>query len=237
MLSAVIVDDPETNIHLGNVNKESGGTTIPLLDLSDNLTILTRTGTSFPTTVSISPDDPLIGLVTSLVKTFYAITDPSNWKDYTQDTWNVNLPPAPLTTNNNDVWIFLVDGDTVGTIAGLTAPSNPDTGTVASTILPLGLDSSMPISADIPRVSGIGEVWVNTQFEATVGKNLLGTHADKPGTITVVNADDWSIERKLALPELGNERSTEIGHEFGYEPPPQSLGRRQKRGNLPDPVV
>ena len=219
MLSAVIVDDPETNIHLGNVNKDSGGTTIPLLDISDNLTILTRTGTSFPTTVSISPDDPLIGLVTSLVKTFYAITDPSNWKDYTQDTWNVNLPPAPLTTNNNDVWIFLVDGDAVGTIAGLTAPSNPDTGTLASAIIPLGLDSSMPISADVPQVSGIGEVWVNTQFEATVGKNLLGTHADKPGTITVINADDWSIERKLALPELGTNDPQRLATSLGMNNP------------------
>ena len=219
MLSAVIVDDPATNIHLGNVNREAGGTTIPLLDLSDNLTILTRTGTSFPTTVSVSPDDPLIGLVTSLVKTFYAITDPSNWKDYTQDTWNVNLPPAPLTTNNNDVWIFLVDGDTVGTIAELTAPSNPDTGTVASVILPLGLDSSVYISADVPSVSGIGEVWVNTQFEATVGKNLHGTHADKPGTITVVNADDWSIERKIALPELGTNDPQRISTNLGMNHP------------------
>ena len=219
MLSAVIVDDPATNIHLGNVNREAGGATIPLLDLSDNLTILTRTGTSFPTTVSISPDDPLIGLVTSLVKTFYGITDPSNWKDYTQDTWNVNLPPAPLTTNNNDVWIFLVGGDTVGTIAELTAPSNPDTGTVASTILPLGLDSSVYISADIPSVSGIGEVWVNTQFEATVGKNLHGTHADKPGTITVVNADDWSIERKIALPELGTNDPQRISTNLGMNNP------------------
>ena len=219
MLSAVIVDDPATQIHLGNVNKAAGGTTLPLLDISDSLTILTRTGTNFPTTVAVSPDDPLLPLVGSLVKTFYVITDPSNWKDYTQDTWSVDHPPAPLTTNSNDVWIFLVGGDTVGTIAGLTNPTNPDTGELASVILPLGLDSTMDIDATTPDVSGIGEVWVNTQFEATLGKNLLGTHADKPGTITVVNADDWSIERKLALPEIGTNDPQRLNPNFGLNHP------------------
>ena len=219
MLSAVIVDDPATSIHLGNVNKDSGGATLPLLDLSDSLTILTRTGTSFPTTVAVSPNDPLFPLVGSLVTTFYAITDPSNWKDYTQDTWNVNLPPAPLTTNNNDVWVFLVGGDTVSTAAGLMNPSNPDTGVAASVILPLGLDVSVPIAASKPTVSGIGEVWVNTQFEATVGKNLLGTHADKPGTITVVDAEDWSIERKISLPELGTNDPQQLNTNLGMNHP------------------
>ena len=219
MLSAVIVDDPSTQIHLGNVNKDSGGATIPLLDLSDSLTILTRTGTSFPTTVPMDPANPLFPLVGSLVKTFFAITDPANWKDYTQDTWTVSLPPAPLTTNNNDVWVFLVGGDTVSTIAELTNPTNPDTGELASVILPVGLDSSMSIDADVPSVSGIGEVWVNTQFESTVGKNLHGTHADKPGTITVVNTDDWSVERKIALPELGTNDPQRLNTNLGMNHP------------------
>ena len=219
MLSAVIVDDPETQIHLGNVNKASGGTTIPLLDLSDNLTILTRTGSSFPTEVPMDPTNPLFPLVGSLVKTFYVIVDPSNWKDYTQDTWNVSLPPAPLTTNSNDVWIFLVGEETVSTIAGLTAPSNPDTGELASVILPVGLDSSMHLDANEPAIHGVGEVWINTQFEATVGKNLLGTHADKPGTITVVNADDWSIERKIALPYLGIHDPQSLSTNLGMNHP------------------
>ena len=219
MLGAVIVDDPATSIHLNNVNKASGGTTIPLLDLSDSLTILTRTGDSFPTTVPMDPAGPLFPLVGSLVKTFYTITDPSNWKDYTQESWSVNLPPAPLTTNSNDVWIFLVGGDVVSTIAELTAPVNPDTGAAASVILPVGLDSTQSITAATPPLSGIGEVWVNTQFEATVAKNLHGTHADKPGTITVVNADDWSVERKIALPHLGMNDPQRISTNLGMNNP------------------
>jgi hypothetical protein len=43
---------------------------------------------------------------------------------------------------------------------------------------------------------------VNTQFEKTVNKNHLGTPQDKPGTITVVDASNWDVERKIALPEI-----------------------------------
>ena len=218
MLSAVIVDDPKTQIHLGNVNKASGGTSIPLLDLSDSLTILTRTS-SFPTTVSVNPDDPLFPLVGSLLKTFFVITDPANWKDYTQDTWNVSLPPAPLTTNDNDTWVFLVNSDTAVDIAVLTNATNPDTGAMASGLVIAELDSSIPLDADVPEVHGIGELWVNTQFESTVGKNLHGTHADKPGTITVVNTDDWSIERKISLPELGTNDPQRLNPNLGMNNP------------------
>lgn len=219
MLSAVIVDDPTTQIKLNNVNKDSGGTTIPLLDISDSLTILTRTGTSFPTTVPMDPAGPLFPLAGSLIKTFFVITDPANWKDYTQDVWSVSLPPAPLTTNDNDVWIFLVGDDTVAGIAGLLNATNPDTGEIASTVLPVGLDHAVDIDSTVPPVSGIGEIWVNTQFESTVGKNLLGTHADKPGTVTVVNADDWSVERKIALPYLGVNDPQRLAPNLGLNHP------------------
>ena len=64
------------------------------------------------------------------------------------------------------------------------------------------LDMSMPLTEDIPNTKGIGELWVNTQFERTLDKNDLGTENDKPGTITVVDVSDWSIERKISLPEI-----------------------------------
>jgi FtsP/CotA-like multicopper oxidase with cupredoxin domain/plastocyanin len=214
MFSAVIADDPATTINLGNVHPAnadattSPGTEIPLLDLSDSLTVLTRTSAGFPTDIAMNPSDPnydadLFGLATGLLQTFYVITDPSNWKDYTQGTWNVNLPPAPLTTNDNDTWVFLINTSTVLDIAELTNATNPDTGVLASNLLIAEKDVSVPISATAPGISGIGEVWVNTQFESTVGKNLDGTPGDKPGTITVVNTGDWSIDQKIALPEIG----------------------------------
>ena len=62
---------------------------LPLLDLSDSLTVLVRTGSSledseFPTV--IPPTDPL---ASELLKDFYVITDPANWKDYEKDTHTV----------------------------------------------------------------------------------------------------------------------------------------------------
>ena len=91
MLSAVIVDDPTTNVKSAAL----GGALLPLLDLSDELTILTRhidpvsEEIEFPVTLG-----PVNALPLGLLKAFYVITDPSNWKDYNQDNWEVNLVPA-----------------------------------------------------------------------------------------------------------------------------------------------
>ena len=46
-----------------------------------------------------------------------------------------------------------------------------------------------------PAIPGVGEVWVDTQFEKTAGKT-------KPGTITVVDASTWKATRKIALPQI-----------------------------------
>jgi hypothetical protein len=46
-----------------------------------------------------------------------------------------------------------------------------------------------------PATPGVGEVWVDTQFELTANK-------DKPGTATALNAGDWLIRRKVALPGI-----------------------------------
>ena len=55
MFGAVIVDDPETNLYIGGINGPNGELLdeedllpFPLLDLSDNLTVLTRTGDVIP---------------------------------------------------------------------------------------------------------------------------------------------------------------------------------------------
>jgi DNA-binding beta-propeller fold protein YncE len=41
----------------------------------------------------------------------------------------------------------------------------------------------------------VGQVWVDTQFETTANKT-------KPGTSTAVNATNWNVERKVALPQI-----------------------------------
>src|SRR5215217_9308684 len=47
-----------------------------------------------------------------------------------------------------------------------------------------------------PAIPGVGEVWVDTQFEAVAGQT--DDHGvSKPGTITVVDAGGWTVEREV----------------------------------------
>lgn len=203
MFSSVIVDDPTTNVKANNL---PGAPLLPLLDLSDDLTILTRhidpvsELVEFPVTLG-----PVNALPLELLKDFYVITDPSNWKDYNQDNWEVNLVPALVTTNTEDV-VAALNTDTAGLTALATALGiTNSTGGAPGTILGADLDVDVPITDDDrepPKKKGVGEVWVDTQFELTVNKNHPGTAADKPGTITVVDAKKWEIKRKIALPEI-----------------------------------
>ena len=163
MFGAVIVDDDAA---------------LPL-ELGEELTILTRTTDGsgndvFPTTVP--PTDPLaLGLVT----TFYAIVDPNNWKDYTQETWQIKAPPVPIS----------IGGDDLG-------------GVLLSDVANGPLVEDIPDQLHDPDTPGVGEVLINTQFERTMKKNDLGTENDKPGTVTFVNASDWSIDRKFGIPDI-----------------------------------
>lgn len=221
MLGAVIVDDPATNLYIGG----DPNLPFPLLDLSSDLTILTRTGDvdpsklDFPTRVP-----PTHSLALELVKTFYVITDPNNWKDYTLPTWDVALPPVLVTTDTEEIAAALAyDTDTTLFAAGALGLTN-SSGQTPGTVLGLALDSSVQFaSADMrpPSISGVGEVWVNTQFEKTVAKNYDGTPADKPGTITVVDTRDWSIEKKIALPDIDMNNPhnmwTDIKNEVVYQ--------------------
>ena len=144
MFSAVIVDDPNTNLFIGG-NSELP---FPLLDLSDDLTVLTRTGNvdpsvlDFPT--AVPPTHPL---ALNLLKTFYVITDPNNWKDYNLPSWDVGLPPVLVTTNTEEIAAALAY-DTATTLfaAGELGLVN-STGQVPETVIGLELDSSMPITS------------------------------------------------------------------------------------------
>lgn len=48
----------------------------------------------------------------------------------------------------------------------------------------------------IPDVPGVGEVWINTQFERVPGQVDVNGVA-KPGTITVIDAATFSVEREI----------------------------------------
>ena len=48
----------------------------------------------------------------------------------------------------------------------------------------------------LPTTPGVGQVWINTQFERVPGQE--GEHGGaKPGTITVMEASNWAISREI----------------------------------------
>ncbi len=106
-------------------------------------------------------------LAVRLLKTFFVATSPDNWQDYSSGVWNVRFPVLPV--------------NITGATVKLSDILNVD---------------NMPLPAlSKPNVPGIGEVWVNTQFEKTA-------HKTKPGTITVVDTANWAVKRKIALPGI-----------------------------------
>lgn len=111
-------------------------------------------------------------LATRLLRTFFIATNPSNWQDFRSTApWRVTYP-------NVNVRI------TGGAVVNLPAVLNARYGN--NITLP-------PLSN--PAIPGVGEVWVNTQFELTAGKT-------KPGTATAVSATTWKPTRKVALPQI-----------------------------------
>jgi YVTN family beta-propeller protein len=111
-------------------------------------------------------------LATRLLRTFFIATNPSNWQDFRSTSpWRVTYP-------NVNVRI------TGGAVVNLPAVLNARYGN--NITLP-------PLSN--PPVPGVGEVWVDTQFELTAGKS-------KPGTATAVSATTWKPTRKVALPQI-----------------------------------
>lgn len=145
MLGAVVVDDPATEG----------------LDLGENISLVH--GVTVPT----SSD-----LATRLLRTFFIITNTSNWQDFSSSApWHINYP---------DVNVRITGGAVVNLPAVLNAR--------------YGNDTTLPPLFN-PTTQGVGEVWVNTQYELTRRK-------EKPGTATAVNASNWKITRKVALPQI-----------------------------------
>jgi hypothetical protein len=144
-LGAVVVDDPATDgLDLGEQVSLAHGVTVPT-----------------------SSD-----LATRLLRTFFIITNTSNWQDFSSSApWHISYP---------DVNVRITGGAVVNLPAVLNAR--------------YGNDTTLPPLFN-PTTQGVGEVWVNTQYELTRRK-------DKPGTATSVNTSNWRITRKVSLPQI-----------------------------------
>ena len=158
MLGAVIVDDPATKTKTGG----------PAFDLGEQLTLL---GPATPTGTLTFDSYSDLGL--RLLRAFFIVTNPSNWKDYTKvgSTYQPLYPDVPVRV-------------TGGIVASLQAA-----------ILSKGFDGMAIPAQQKPSIDGVGQVWVDTQFELSGGKD-----PDYPGTMSVVSAKTWNVERKIALP-------------------------------------
>jgi DNA-binding beta-propeller fold protein YncE len=118
-------------------------------------------------------------LALRLVRTFFIATNPSNWQVYSNTTdvpWIPTYPPVPVLAGDKD-------GNSVS-VADLN----------------LFLHNQFDIGKTLhktfnPSTPGVGEVWVDAQFEKTAGKT-------KPGTATAVDATSWQVTRKVALPSI-----------------------------------
>ena len=110
-------------------------------------------------------------LATRLLRTFFIATNPSNWQDHTQTTWHITYPSVPVRITGGAV-VNLAD------------------------VLNARYGNDLPMAAPFnPNTPGVGEVWVDTQFEMT-------GHKDKPGTATAVDTETWKPRIKVALPQI-----------------------------------
>ena len=138
------------------------------LELGNEITLI-----GYNQTVSV----PTSGdLATRLLKTFFVITNSANYQDHNPATnpslkWHITYPSLPVKTNLPPVLNL-------------------------KTVLEAryGNDVAIPGPA-MPSIAGVGEVWVDAEFEKT-------SHKTKPGTAIAVDANTWKVSKRVALPEI-----------------------------------
>lgn len=139
------------------------------LDLGKKITL--RTGLTIPT----SSD-----LMFRLLRAFFVITNPSeNWQYFKVNStvkWDPKYPAAPLLVYNQSLQPQLILNFDAFMQSYFSEPV---------TLPPLFK----------PSIPGVGEVWIDTQYEKTANKT-------KPGTATAVNTNSWSVTKKFAIPSV-----------------------------------
>jgi plastocyanin len=168
MLAGVIVDDPATT----NPNSTPPGKAA--LDLGERLHLVGVTDPANAGTAFRTDSD----LALRLVRAFFLVTSPTSWKDYrATNVGSVYQPEYPA-----------VDVRVTG---GVVLP-------LKKTLEDKKFDGTSIPALQTPSIEGVGEVWVDTQYEESAGKG-----AAYPSTITVVDAagqNAWKVKRKIALP-------------------------------------
>ncbi len=134
------------------------------------------------------------------LRAFFIVTTPSNWKDYTKvgQPYKPDYPAVPV----------VVTGGAI--VPNLKAA------------LQATFDGETIQAQKKPHIKGIGEIWVDTQFELTEDKG-----PNFPGTMTVVSATSWNVKHKIALPE----QKMNNGHNFWPSHDQKEIYQTEWHGN------
>ena len=117
-------------------------------------------------------------LALRLLRAFFNITSPGNYQVHSATqatTWDPKYPAVPVRAYDKD---------------GRRSSSRTSTPSSGYFHEPVTLPK-----ATAPTVKGVGEVWIDTEYEKTA-------HKTKPGTATAVDAASWKVTKKVALPQL-----------------------------------
>ena len=157
---------------LGAVIVDSDGQ-LPL-DIGRKLHLLGTTNPEDSDTAFPSNAD----LALRLLRTFFVVTNPANWKDYTKvgTLYDPSYPPVTVKVGNAEPQAVVNLNDTLKAYFGPPARI---------------------LGARKPETLGVGEVWVDTQYEESASKGKA-----YPSTMTVVDVGkNWKVKRKIALPD------------------------------------
>jgi DNA-binding beta-propeller fold protein YncE len=136
------------------------------LDLGENISLVN--GVTVPT----SSD-----LATRLLRAFWLITSPGNYQDHNPvtnptQTWNINYPAGVPVRISGGAVVDLKD------------------------TLEARYGNNLPLAPLFnPAQPGVGEVWVNAEYENTASKT-------KPGAALAMDATTWKLTKRVALPEI-----------------------------------
>jgi len=168
MLAATIVDDPAT------VDPNSIPPGGPAYDLGETVNLVNGIS-NLPT----SSD-----LATRLLRAFFLITNPTNYQDHNPLT-NVTA----LTGRPNMTWHIAYPA---GVSVRITGGAVVD----LKTVLEARYGQDIPLDGpQTPGAQGVGEVWVDAEYEKTTGKT-------KPGTATAVDVVNWVVSKRVTLPDI-----------------------------------
>ena len=147
-------------------------------DLGDKIRLVN--GVTVPTFINNPPTYVGVSdLAKRLLRAFFVITVPANYQDHNTATnsgllWNVPLPAVDVR----------LTGGVVAPLSSLSIINQP-----------LG-DTAQAFGGPFtPGTPGVGEVWIDTEYEKTAGKT-------KPGTATAVDVATWNVTKKVALPQI-----------------------------------